>query len=201
MIGRTQPELMPLIGESYLEEISRDVLLWRDNGPELEAISKEAAWLIERGNEAISSISEYWLETRALGNALGTVNEIDENMLAAILRGALSGKLRDRRDSLKNGRTLDTGRVRAEVAIKNSGVMVDTILVGDPTQLTVAKVQGEAGVGEVFRGRVGQLSTNPQDGGRLILSSLFKPVILTGLVNPEDGTPNIDLNIFARRET
>jgi hypothetical protein len=188
------------MGRSYLQEISRDVLLWRDNGQELEAISSEAEWLIECGNEAVSSISEYWLETRALGNALGKVNEIDENLSTAILRGAFSSKLRGQRDSLKNGRTLATGRMRAEVIISASGVTVDTILVGDPTQLTVTKVQGEPGLGEVFRGHVGQLSTNPQVGGRLVLSSLFKPVILTGLVNPEDGTPNIELNIFAKRK-
>ncbi len=194
MIRRATWQIRSGVGEVFLKAISDDVSLWRRNEQSLEPIQANIGDWQQSGASAASSIVERHMREGTLDDVLEAPDSVDEHPRQDIIRAALSKAALQKLDGLRDGRSFDVRGTHALVIVRTAGVIVD-MPIGNRVHGWSSYRQREADLGETFEGRVDELSSQPNAGGRLELDG-FR--VLRGLVDPIESQPRVALEILGK---
>lgn len=198
-MSRVNWEVMTGVGEHCLGGIAEDVARWNRLGAELPALSEAAEYWQEQANDDAAPL---------LAMAFDGVDDIQTSLLRTTTAGgpnpesaarALAFALATHKlEQFQRGTSYGVWKKRARLTVLEPGVTVEGLALSFSDQIRKAPKR-EARPGEVFEGRIHELKSSPEEGGRVSLTTWRSALSLTGLVDIHEVEPLVKLEVFAKR--
>jgi hypothetical protein len=199
-MSSAQWEVVPDAGQRCLDRVSQDVIIWNRYGSQLEDFKNTMDfWNAEaepvtrlRVNDALAQGDADSLEQLVIEIALKDLRGISQAQVGEVTLSRLV--------ELEQGTHFRAFRQRARFNVIESGVSRQVGLFDEGHGINVRLRTESLEEGRVIEGKIMDFISLPREGGNLRLEHRFLQSFTTGLVNPSNGRPRVELDILEKNK-
>lgn len=192
-------EVIPGLGEQYLQTISSEVVRWNFWAGHVEQSADQLEELDNTAIEIVEETAEQSMADDSFNSYEDLGQRFDAAQDRAIRRAFLARIATKRLAALDQSPNLGLSQ-RAQLTVIKSGVQGKKYLMnarkkGDKlTEMPQLEIAEEIAV----EGYIGTLHSQPKLGGLLVVSREWSSTYIRGLVHPLTGEPRVKLDIVKR---